>query len=99
MPNALEEDRMACGLLHMKARLRTWYSKQHRLYPHELQSKVDDLSLTMLGSESEPYLHAKGGETRGMIGFALTELMLHMDKLRDQAIAQDLFEAGGNLKA
>ncbi|CAK0831118.1 unnamed protein product [Prorocentrum cordatum] len=24
----------------MRARLRTWYSKQHRLYPHELQSKL-----------------------------------------------------------
>lgn len=98
MTDGLAQDRMATGLLHLKSRLRKWYSRYNNLHAAPI-SKIDDLTLGMVGAgSSDPSLSAKGAESRGIIGFILQEMMLYGDKFRDSSVHSNLFAAGGALK-
>ena len=76
---------LEAGLLVIKQKLKKCYKLQHKLFPHKPLSKVDTLTLSMLGDFAAPVLHAKGAETRHMLGFVLQELVLHVHELGDSA--------------
>ena len=51
-------------LKQLRMRLRREYTRQRMSRPHHKLSRIDKLSLKMLGPEEDPELHAKGGESR-----------------------------------
>ena len=61
------EDGLAC----FRTRLKTYYKNGHDANPDYKWSRIDRLTLKMLGKENNPTLKAKGGETNDITLFVL----------------------------
>jgi hypothetical protein len=59
------------GVLKMRAELSEYYKRLHRLHPGRLLSKVDKITVKMLGKKSSPCLAAKGGESSDLVEYAV----------------------------
>ena len=77
----LKDNIMEVGILAIRQLLKEYYTAHHRMNPLKPQSRIGRLTVNMLGPAEDPNLHAKGGETRGVTGFVLQQLMLHAAKL------------------
>jgi len=84
-------NRSMCSLLFiLKSRIRPQYISLHK--------QVWNLTLSMLGKKSRPFLSAKAAETHGLLEFVVILLDIYMDKLSKNPdtyiVAQLLKEAG-----
>ena len=65
----------------MRRALKRTYTSMRLANPSHQLSRIDKLSLKMLGSSTDPNLHSKAGEARDIIYFVLKMLRLHHTKL------------------
>ena len=65
----------------MRRALKRTYTSMRLANPSHLLSRIDKLSLNMLGSTDDPNLSSKAGEARDLIYFVLKMLRLHHTKL------------------
>ena len=65
-----KENRHKLGIKELRRRIRTYYSTMARDNPHYDISRIDKLTLSMLGDLIMPCLKAKGGESSDLTCFA-----------------------------
>ena len=65
------DDMLHDSVKRLATELKEHYKIQHRLNPERKQSKIDKLTLNMLGAKLRPCLAAKGGETVDALPFAV----------------------------
>ena len=70
--NMLHDNMMEEGLLALRSKLKAWYGADMQINTGRPQSRIDHLSLGMLGPQDAPHLHAKGAETRHVQGITWT---------------------------
>ena len=68
--NLTKRDRMERGVLVLRQRLKRHYRNMRLAKPTYKLSRVRHFTLGMLGSEANPDLHAKGGQTIDLLRFA-----------------------------
>ena len=69
------------SIMQIRQLLWAWYSVQARENPDEQISRLDDLTVKMLGPRDEPELKAKGAETKCLIPFCVHLLRQHTGAL------------------
>lgn len=91
-------ERIVLHLLRLRSQLMDWYSSRARMYPDEHLTQVADLTIKMLGSESNPKLRTKAMETYGIMLYLIDALERHerdlppcCRALREAAIALERF--------
>eukprot|EP00973_Karenia_brevis_P079209 10990891-Karenia_brevis.AAC.1 len=98
-----DSDRL--GLLVLRSEMLAWYKDRHNEDEiwnekgSEVPSPIWNLTLNMLGDESDPCLACKGAEAHGLLGFGIFLLEKFMNKFRGRSAmihfeAQLLLESG-----
>jgi len=72
-PDANKEEMYNLGIIHMRKRIRDYHTKMTRANPQYKLSRIDKLTVGMLGDleKHKPCLKAKGGETSDLTCFCV----------------------------
>ena len=75
-----KKERLEASIVRLRLVLRKYYKRRRKagqIAARKL-SRVDKLSLAMLGTAKSPNLHVKGEETRGLLLFTVEQVKAHM---------------------
>jgi hypothetical protein len=78
---SIQDERHHDTIVELRSRIRTYYKDGAKLNPLHKWSKIDKLTLGMLGTLDSPSLHAKGGETSDFTRFCVE--LSHMFSMVD----------------
>ena len=76
-----KDDVMNAGLLLLKGDLNQHYKDVKEEHPERSLTKVSRLTIGMLGTDANSFLHTKGGETRCLVPFIVKTLVKYRDRL------------------
>jgi hypothetical protein len=63
------DELLQAGVLQMRVALASYYATERRLDPDRKLSKIDRITVSMLGDIHKPCLHSKGGEAKDLVKF------------------------------
>jgi hypothetical protein len=69
------------SIMQIRQKLWAWYSVQERENPDQQLTRLDDLTVKMLGPRDEPEMKSKGAETKCLIPFCVYLLRQHTEAL------------------
>ena len=87
-----EEAALATSALRLRSELFAWYSAEERRAPSQAVYKLNDFTLSTLGSKRKPLLHAKAAESGTLVKFAVHLARKYGDKLVNKDAAVDAGE-------
>ena len=77
------EEQVRNSVLVMRHALMAWYGDYRQEHPSKVLTRLNDLTMKMLGTEDSPKCKTKGAETWGLLLFLIHSLNLHADLLGD----------------
>ena len=91
-------DRNQLGVLGVRASIWAFYKEEQRRDPNQTVHRLEDLTLSMIGTETKPKLNTKAAETKTLTCFCLSRLQEHRAAM-DNAQTRALIKVGLSLCA